>query len=227
MEHLRAFWERIRQDIHDNPGLWIGIGISALVLVIAYLAYRRNLQNGAVVPANGYGIPNYAGASTDTGGSVGGGYNPTPSGAAGANTFQPFTPTPVTLPTAVPSFSFNSGPLAVGPVAPESRVIGTIRDLGAASAGATPLPSGAALPNINSPLALAQQQHTGVAIDSGLVTTSTLNRTTTNQRAHTGTQTTAYTAPTVGYGVGVRLFPAPPTIPTTIRPLATTAGRVA
>lgn len=212
MDRVRELWARIRQDMRDNPGLWIGIGISALVLVVAYLAYRNNLQNGAVVPANGYGFPDYGGASTDTGGVYGGGYNPVPSGGSGSNPFQPFPPTPVTPPVAFPPLPIFSGGNPV-PVAPE-HAIGSVQDLGAASAGTSSLPS------INNPTSHAQQQHTGVAVDSGLlpinsagqVTADATGRTAKKQQAHTGAP-----AP--------KPKKTPP--PTTIRPQNSGHGRAA
>ena len=54
-------WGRLSEDFHRNPGVWIGVGVSAAVLIMAYLAYRSRASSaGTQTPANGYGQPDWA-----------------------------------------------------------------------------------------------------------------------------------------------------------------------
>lgn len=38
-------FSRIWNDIRANPGVWIGVGLAALLLVVGYLAYKSNQAN--------------------------------------------------------------------------------------------------------------------------------------------------------------------------------------
>ena len=212
-ERVRAFWERLKADIHRNPGLWIGVGISAVILLVAYLAYRKS--SGALVPANGYGIPNYSSAlgGDTTGGSTGyAPYQPVTSTAPVA----PYVPTSsgVTAPgVAVPALGFTP-PAAVGTGQPFSlptaRVIGHVIDRGV-SASPTPTPYPTYLPPIQNPLAPAQLAHRGVSSPAPVQTVQ--NPSAAQDIAHRGV---THTTPTHYI------------IPTTIRPIpVATRGRVA
>ena len=209
-ERLRAIWERLREDIHRNPGLWIGLGISAVILVIAYLAYRKNqLNTQPVVPANGYGIPDFGASS---GGSSGGLTYPGYSPYQPASPSLPISPvsTPFTSPQtafpAFPAFSLSS-PVASNPVNSFSRIIGSIVDRGVNTpAQVDPV----ALAPVQNPTAAQTAQHRGTV--SSLPNIQ--NPSAAQDIAHRGTVTP--TAPTHYI------------IPTTIRPTTvTTRGRVA
>lgn len=165
-ERIRALWERLKADVQRNPGLWIGVGISAVILVIAYLAYRKNqLNSSAVVPANGYGIPNYgtsSGGSSDTGLTYPG-YSP----------YQPASPSvpispvssPVSSPaTAFPAFPpFNlSAPAPASPFAPVARTIaGSIQNPTAAQTAQHVGTVTAIQGNIQNPTAAQDIAHRG------------------------------------------------------------------
>lgn len=220
-ERIRAIWERIKDDIHRNPGLWIGLGISAMVLVLAYLAYRKKqLNTQSVVPANGYGIPDY-------GTSSGGGGTDTGLTYPGYSPYQPASPsvpispisTPFTSPaTAFPAFpSFN----LTAPAGPFSGVTSAVASL----------ISG----NIQNPTAAQDIQHRGSLVSSYPVTQvipyAIQNPTAAQTAQHVGTVASVQN-PTATQDIQHRgSLPTAPTsyvIPTTIRPTTvTTRGRVA
>lgn len=137
-ERIRALWQRIKEDIRRNPGLWIGVGISAVILVIAYLAYRQNQASSlAQVPANGYGYPDYGSAS---GGGGGGstsslGYTPYQTSDPTAPSNYVVSPSGVTsvasatpaLPSYTPSYpAFSLSPFTFAPTASSSTPVKTM-----------------------------------------------------------------------------------------------------
>lgn len=220
-ERIRALWERLKADFHKNPALWIGIGISAAILVIAYLAYRR--QTGAVVPANGYGFPDYGGASGGASGGGGGGYAPyQPPSAPGLPIPNPFTPTsPVSNP--FPPFSF--GPPSGGGSAGSSGAAGET----GVYRGSTPY---SVQGSVQNPTAAQDAQHQGLAVPS---LASVQNPTAPAQQAHRGSQpvlppiqnpTAASQLAHRGQRRPARPAPRKPPV-TTIRPANSGHGRVA
>lgn len=244
-ERIRALWQRIRLDIQRNPGLWIGVGITAIVAVIAYLAYRQK-QNASQsqVPANGYGIPDYgSSAGGSTGGLLsGGGYAPFQPSSPTSSVFTPTSSGDLTPATSFPSFpSFNfvpSGPLA--PLAPVSANTGMDEPFYRGFA----LPASQVVGGIQNPLTASQLAHTGAgasvasvaaalgsllrspavtppaqALAPAIVGLNPIqNPTVAQETAHRGV-----TMPTTQTHVSV-----PTLIPTTIRPqTVTTRGRVA
>ena len=230
-ERIRALWQRLSEDIHRNPGLWIGVGITAVVAVIAYLAYRQNqLKTQADVPANGYGFPNYGSAGFgSSGGGLGGGYQPyqPPTPSSDGNIFTPTSSG--TLASGFPAFpafpAFTFGTAApAAPVASASStptIFGSIQNPFAASEQAH---TGrlSIFGSIQNPLAVSQQAHTltgyaapaPIAPPLTIVQGSIQNPTATQENEHTGKTSSPVTS-----------YPAP--IYTTIRPQATSAGRVA
>lgn len=224
-ERLRAIWERIRDDIHRNPGLWIGVGITAIVAVIAYLAYRKS--TGLDVPANGFGFPDYGAATggSDAGGG-GLGYQPYQPPSSPGNPFNPVTPTaPVSNP--FPPFAF--APVSpTAPFAPPAHMIGTFNDQGAPTASFYPIQNPTAaqdqqhrasslpslpLPPIQNPTAGQDQQHRGA---NPLPLPPIQNPTAPSQQAHRRTSHPAQHQP-------------PPAIliPTTKQPITSGHGRAA
>lgn len=176
-ERIRAIWQHIADDIRRNPGLWIGVGLTAVVAIIAYVAYR-NQQNSSQdqIPANGYGIPDYSSAFGGSDGGSGGGYapyqpaspaSPTAPIDSGGSTF------PVTAAPAFPAFNLPVGGAAgfgSSDATPNSYTIaGNIQNPSAASElahralAAVASVTAPSLPLINQPLAPAQKAHTGAA----------------------------------------------------------------
>ena len=212
-ERIRALWQRLLADIHRNPGLWIGVGISAVILVVAYLAYRKQ-QNSqqSQVPANGYGFPDYSSATGgSSGGLLGGGYGPA----------QPASPSlpglPVVSPVSPPPFSsgFNATPpVTAQPAYPPYTF--------SPAPVAAPVPAYTLVPavqgRIQNPLRKAQLAHRYDA-PTPAVRGHLQNPLAAAQRAHRTAAPTPSVSP-----VSTRSY----LIPTTIRPqTVTTKGRVA
>ena len=224
-ERIRALWERLREDIHRNPGLWIGVGITAIVAVIAYLAYRKANGQG-VVPANGYGFPDYGSASGGSDSSGGAGYAPNQP-ISTINPAQPasaFTPTSsgVSVPaTAFPPFTLGGGSFGLVDTPAVAPSAYTVQG------------------SLQNPLAWQTLQHTGAAITSGGIPAGGASGvsqfpTISTQLQHTGATATALAprpAPTTSHPATSAPAPSytvPTIIPTTIRPITvTTKGRVA
>lgn len=61
MSAIGDAWARIKYDIQSHPGTWVGVGVGAAVLIVAYLTWQ-NSQNAAnpAIPANGFGQPDWS-----------------------------------------------------------------------------------------------------------------------------------------------------------------------
>ena len=213
-ERLHEIWERLKADIHRNPGLWIGVGISAVILVIAYLAYRKS--TGLDVPANGFGFPDYG---TATGGGGGDG------GPVGSQPFQPpsnpFNPITPTAPVANPLLPFSLPPFApinpVAPFSPPTHMIGTVNDQAAPTSGFYP---------IQNPTASQDQQHQGSALPLPPIHNPTAGQDQQHRDSLPPIQNPTATAQKQHKGSSPKP-PKPPKPPTTLQPTNSGHGRAA